>query len=317
MNTVLFAFAKPSDRSMVVSPRIATFIAKTLRVPLCYDERILEHKKPDVLILVNGAFAFCKHLESVAQIIRTAKRVVWVQNDYTIIPPKAVSGAVSPFRAAFRERTARGLPWIDFWTTCERNASVSELSRYINWNALTMSDTALPIDEDPTHDYPLYYGAYRVNRQRAFDRYFTRMRYVISTPSAKFAARYPRAKVVPPFPQSDFLGTLNTYALGLYLEDRRSHTEFHSPANRFYEMLSAGLPMVFEPEARRMMRHAGYKIKPFIVRSRHDVKAAMRDRLAIAQMQRSTWCTTGARDAVAERVRAAYLALRASFSHSR
>jgi hypothetical protein len=79
--------------------------------------------------------------------------------------------------------------------------------------------------------------------------------------------------------------------LGLYLEDDRSHREFHSPANRFYEMLSAGLPMVFQPEAVLQMAVAGYDIAPYVAASGSDaLNRALRQREAIGAAQRAAWC---------------------------
>jgi hypothetical protein len=87
----------------------------------------------------------------------------------------------------------------------------------------------------------------------------------------------------------DFFDVLGTHGLGLYIEDRKSSEEFHSPANRFYEMLSAGLPMVFMPESGSMMRKAGFNPEPYSVSNQRDVKRMMAQREDIGKKQREEW----------------------------
>jgi hypothetical protein len=68
-----------------------------------------------------------------------------------------------------------------------------------------------------------------------------------------------------------------------------SHSEFHSPANRFYEMLSAGLPMVFQPECGSTMRKAGYNPEPWFVEKPRHVALAMAKKHDILIEQRKQW----------------------------
>jgi hypothetical protein len=60
--------------------------------------------------------------------------------------------------------------------------------------------------------------------------------------------------IEPPFKT---LSHLPLCSAGLYIEDERSHSEFHSPANRFYEMLSAHIPIFFDVTTLRMLGQAG------------------------------------------------------------
>lgn len=289
MKIAVFSFINPSPNSMIASARIARFVAKTLDVPLVWDASIRDMRL-DLLILVNGAFSFCNVRDDVAVAVRRAKRIVWIQNDYAIYPPVHDGSAKSIFRRAFVRRTEDGKPRMDLWTTIEENTSVTKSSRYVNWNALTALKTPMKINARSEADL-FYYGSFRSNRVRSFDQFLRskKLPIALSSASKKFEERYPHAHIVSTIPRDDFYPELNRHGFGLYIEDGRSHRQFHSPANRFYEMLSAGLPMVFEPESRTMLKKAGFDPKRYIVRDQRDIRRLMPERDDIAQEQRDRW----------------------------
>ena len=291
MKSAVFTFVKPSPNSVIASVRIAKFIAKTLDIPMIYDETIKDQRW-DVLFLVNGAFSYCSYRDDVAVAVRRAKRIVWVQNDYAIYAPIPDGQAESKFRKAFRIRRDTGRPDMDHWTTVKAKATMTPWSTYMNWNSLTALRNPLSCDRHAASDL-FYYGAFRSSRSRTFDRYFRprKMDVSLSSASKKFIERYPHASVVSAIPRDGFYTELNRHGLGLYIEDPRSHREFHSPANRFYEMLSAGLPMVFEPDAAPMLKKAGYIIDDFITSNQREARDALRHRRHIQRSQRTQWWT--------------------------
>jgi hypothetical protein len=136
MQSKVFSFLNITDGSVIPSVRIARMVADELGLPLV-DSRTMNDDAVDVLFIVNGAYAFCSCLETLGTAIERAQRVVWIQNDYTIIPPKKVGSAESPFRKAFRNRFDQGKPDTDFWSTCEDFAKLTSGSCLINWNCLT------------------------------------------------------------------------------------------------------------------------------------------------------------------------------------
>ena len=300
MKAAIFCFQKPSPTSIVASTNLAIWLGKTLNLPVLYDAGVTAEPW-DVLIIVNGAFAFCKHLAELGSAVQRAGRVVWAQQDYTIVPPKPTSDAESPFRKAFADRHAEGLPGIDYWTTVARNAKATPQSRYINWNSLTYTATpSSTIQKERSKVVPrlLYYGAYRNNRESAFMRYFGDPDHTALVPTTvssslaggkRFKELYPAVEVLPAFERGTFAATLRGYALGLYIEDKKSHTEFHSPANRFYEMLGAGLPMVFEPEAVPMLARAGFEVGAYTAVTAKDLKLLLRQAELVGQEQREKW----------------------------
>lgn len=317
MNAAIFSFVRHSENSMIASTRIATFISRKMDIRI-YDyrdvEELLVGPQLDLLIIVNGAFGFCRCLAELSLLVLVSKRIVWVQNDYTIEPPKIGSNGVSPFRAAFRERHEKGLPHMDFWTTCEDFSKFTPASLYVNWNALTFDEDYDPMKisvrriNASRHDNLLYYGSFRSDgamgkegyrvgkkgREKYFDRYFKApvVDTVISTPAKQFQDKYApmtdKITFVDAFKEY-FYNEIGSYGMGLYLEDRMSHERFHSPANRFYEMLSAGLPMVFQPEAEGMMARAGYKTADFLAYSAKSVAGHMERREEIGKIQRQMW----------------------------
>jgi hypothetical protein len=304
MKAKIFSFVKVSESSIIASVRIARFVSETLGIPICWDASIREGECLDVLIIINGAYAFSgsEVLESLGEAIQTSKLVVWVQNDYTIIPPKDESGAESPFRKAFRLRAEWGLHPVIYWTTCKDMARpgvaksghrIGDYSGYINWNSLTMEPfKAKPMGDRVAANSLIYYGAYRKDRAKYFDRYFKSplVDTVISCPTKKFEAQYVgllhlqfETKLV------NLYDYISEFGMGLYLEDKKSHVEFHSPANRFYEMLSVGLPIAFQPESQRMMEKAGYDISDWILWNSAEAPQMMERKQEIMDAQYQAW----------------------------
>jgi hypothetical protein len=287
----IFSFVKVSDKSMVASVRVARYVAQLLGVPLI-DNGDIAKAAPEVLIIINGAFAFCSCLEELGTAVQKAKKIVWVQQDYTIIPPINDGNATSPFRRAFTLRRERGLDHIHMWSTVPEKITTA-LGHYCNWNCLTLDDAddaTVAKRREGADDDLFYYGSFRSGRVKDFDRYFIdpRLETQISSPSKKFAERYPQCghhgKI-----EGSFYHELGQHGLGLYVEDKWSHSHFCSPANRFYEMLSAGLPMVFQPECGSMLRKAGYDPAPYYCDGARKVPELMKRREAIGAEQRARW----------------------------
>lgn len=297
MDTKIFSFVRISENSMVASVRIARWLANYLQVPLDWQMEC-KSRPVDTLIIVNGAYGFSKHLASLGDAIQSARRVVWLMNDYTIIPPRDEGDAASPFRRAFVQRKLDGKMPTIFWSTCEKWFRLPG-SHHVNWNMLTFDDRYDPkkIRQRRSHIVPelLYYGSYRdgsgkSSRVPLFRRYFQEpaVTTVISSPVDKFRNAFPKCEHVPAVTE-DFYGFLGQFGLGLYIEDRKSSEEFCSPANRFYEMLSAGLPMVFQPECGTMLRRAGFDPTPYVVEHARSVEKMMARREEIGEQQRHDW----------------------------
>jgi len=297
--TKIFSFIKITPGSIIASARIATHLSDLLGAKIHADEHVADGPT-DTLIIVNGAYAFTGNviLGALASAIEEADKIIWVQNDFTIIPQKHTGAATSPFRKAFRLRHERGKGAPIYWTTVKNMSRpglsrsghlIGDCSRYMNWNALAMLDDPTvsgEVDRRPYRDRMVYYGSFRKTRKPYFDRYFMdpATKTTISSPTKKFEAEYLSPKVTHAPKFRELYTDLNLYGLGLYIEDQKSHDEYHSPANRFYEMLSARVPMVFQPESRGMLKLAGYDVSPWVVHSSKDIENAM-DRQCEIQAQ--------------------------------
>jgi hypothetical protein len=288
MKSVIFSFIPAKPTSMVASTRVARFVSETLEIPLVWDETIADYDKRDVLFIVNGAYAFCKYLEQLSHAIVGAKRIVWIQQDYSIVPPINDGDAQSPFRKAFVTRREQGKPHLEYWTTCEKESKATPLSSYINWNCLTMEK---PLRSAYYHNTLIYYGSYRTGRTGYFDRYFAtpQANTIISSPSKKFAEKYQLGNIKHIGIVPDLCNWLREQGFGLYLEDKKSSREFHSPPNRFYEMMSAGLPMVFPQECCPMLRKAGYNPEPWVVKNEKEIRKLFGARDHVAYSQHKMW----------------------------
>jgi len=279
MTTKIFSFVKVVETSMVASVRIARYLQTRTGVPVCWDETIGDEPLKN-LVIVNGAYAFAGNtiLEGLGRAIEQAENIIWVQNDFTIIPPKHTGRAESPFRKAFRNRYNEKKNPVMFWSTV-RNMTrpgispsghlVGEGSRYLNWNVLTMdypTNMHAEFYDRPFNNCMVYYGSFRKERIPYFDRYFKnpKIPIIISSPSRKFAENYSSSMITHEPKFEDLRYDLCNYGLGLYIEDKRSHKEFHSPANRFYEMLSAKVPIVFQYESKIMLNQAGYDVSNWV-----------------------------------------------------
>lgn len=275
--------------STIASARVARFISEKLGIELI--DTAMKAVRADTniehLIIVNGPMAFCDFLEPLSQMVRNARKVVWVQQDYTINPPAASSKAESPFRKVFADRKLRPI----YWTTCLNNVK-EDSDRYINWNQLTYDPQPVRMMNE---NHVLYYGAFREKRIRSFERFFKdqNLPLAISTTTLrrkKFEAMGVRAKFVPPF--DNVIHDACHFDAAIYIEDEKSHKEFHSPANRFYEMLSAGVPIFFDRLSVPMLAKAKIIVpEKWQVADGEDLyrKYTQADLVAMRQEQRALW----------------------------
>jgi hypothetical protein len=276
MKTAVFSVMGVSDQSMVAGVRIARWLADLTGGVLCCSEEDTPDEKFDLLFLVLGPETLCKGNAQRQRLVRDSGRVVLVQNDYTIRPQPWSTMADSYARNGYRERREARVPnwqW-HVWTTCSKvREKFHPLGKMVNWNALCYE----PLPEARRAELRaratpgvLYYGAFRQGRVSRFDKYFRQppAPVTVSAPRAamkKFTEAYPDVRVEPAvLDREAFLPYLAEYAVGLYMEDEQSSKDFHSPACRFYEMLSAGQAILFQPGCRDMLDRAGFDVREWV-----------------------------------------------------
>lgn len=289
-NIQIFTFVFYSDEGVTVSNRVAKWLSDLMRWPLTWREDQLPTEPLDVLVLVGGTYTFCKCLQQTAPMIERAERIIWLQNDYTVYPPIDDGAAQSPFRRAFVRRREQGKAPVDYWTTCREYADKTPQSRLINWNQLMWKPDVG--SWSPDGEDLFYYGSYRKDREVYFDKYFLNptVPVWVSAMGKKFDKyRSDKVYVEDRTPLNRFFVELGRHGLGLYIEDRRSHVRYHSPSSRFYEMLSAGLPMVFDSHCEGMLKRAGVNTEQFQVSVPSQLPRLMERRHEMGVMQRDMW----------------------------
>jgi len=260
------------------------------------------------VFIVNVPKPMVAHVAAAEVLVSKARSLVWLQNDYAIQTPTPTTNGASIFTRAFTHRVREKLPmWV--WTTCEdRVKHIPTMAKYVNWNCLAiepMLDMVPPVSKKM-----LYWGAYRPGRQKSFARYFDEdsnnpedytdwylEKYVRISATPNGASKFMSAtKLV-----SDcFVGIIDVpegiqkYAATVYMEDEMSHKRYHTPANRFYESLAAGVPMLIDNTAIGTIVKAGYAVPPaYISESLEDVirliSRGPRALRAVATQQRAQW----------------------------
>lgn len=287
--------------STIASVRIGRWLSILLGIPLHDDAHINDEGALDNLFIVNGSTLYCKWLPQIAVAVRQAKNVIWVQNDYTLPPPKAESLAESPFRRAFADRKL--VP--HYWTTCRENSGLTPNSAWVNWNVLGLDHA--PVKAPLTSDQFLYYGAYRESREKSFIEMYSAIgveRLTISSTSGKF----PEEILVPPF-REDLYQHIAAYGMGVYAQDERSTWKQHCPATRFYEMLSVGLPMCFMPNCRETLMVYDINVENFVLWDRDAADRMISARKDIAEEQQAMWSGWKYIEELTDQVKGLYAAL--------
>lgn len=301
---VIIHFNKITASTTLASAQIVRYLSKKLDAVVLdqYNENFGEGKfwgnKFDVAFLVSSAsgFATPEFREQVGEIMAHADIPIFCQNDYV----NTIAGQVGKwFDKVGRPRTdirnwSSVAPWIR-----------KQGDEYINWNMLNMRYSSEgPPAFRPQYDGLLYYGAFRKGRMPYFSRWLSSDRYEVHIGTTE-RARKSFDSLVPPGPggltyHHDIRGTvpetLARFRLGLYLQDERCVKDFCSISCRFYEMISAGLPMVFDPTCistfeRDARVYGGYEIDPlpYIVAGHNDVVGMLANAEQIAREQTICW----------------------------
>lgn len=278
-------------RAEATSPtmRIARFVASNCKIPLIHSPESAQcHLKTkfDVLFVKYGVLKFSSHRDEALQIYGNAKRIINLENDYSFKPDP---------------RFKKANPSYECWGTIPRDVGL-----YLNWNVLTWNYPrqwlpAAPLRpaDHPAYQDPalFYYGALRPGRVKAFQKYLdTRLNRVkvgcFPISGKKFKAMNPELEIVK-FRDGDSVLRAEA-AASLYLEDEHSHLEFGSLANRFYECMQAGVPLLIAEETIGTFKEAGYpmkEIKLFTVSGPEAVQEKLARAHSLAKRQRELWYT--------------------------
>jgi hypothetical protein len=258
--------------------RIARYVAERLGCPLIHDvasATAYASTDFDVLFVKYGILKFSQHRDRALDIYSRAGRIIDLQNDYTMQPDS---------------RFKKANPSYEVWGTVPDRADV-----YINWNMLTWYHAYAPARWRDREEAVLYYGAYRPGRDAALRKFYGPAApypvHISANPRnrPKFAAMNPNASLLSKMTTHE----IAQYRMTVYVEDETSHTLYCSMANRFYECLSLGVPMVFDSACVPTLQRAGLLADVtgygWLVHSAKDVGRLLPDAELIGAHQRQLW----------------------------
>jgi hypothetical protein len=276
-------FTRTTGATTLASAGIALDVAAATGWDLIDDRqtaaRALRQGWIDRACFVNSPWAFCDFRDDAVKLAALAKRRIWAQNDYAISIP-------APLRKAGE---------FVLWTTVPDQPG---LVQYVNFNALTYR-LQPPLNMNSAvafhRNTVFYYGAYRKDREEDFRRYFsppTDYPMVISCTSraaGSFRALAPEARLM--IPCRSVMSEARHYGATIYIEDATSHRRYCSPANRFYECLSAGIAIAFDIKTVGTMERAGFDVRRFVVEDAAGMARFLRTAPDAGGEQRAAWAT--------------------------
>lgn len=271
-------FTKCTATSITASNRIAKWLANRTEGVLIDDLKIarqlIESRSMiDVLFIVNGMFGFCDFRDEIIELTKRSKKIVWIGNDYAIRIPSQLKFIKTSAALIAQYANFEGLP----------------VYFPLDLNKLTYNHCTPLSLPSVKYEGLLYYGAYRKQRASMFDKYLCQTglyTVMVSTSSRNIGAfkqHNPNIRFMYNMP--NLLNTIGAFQATVYIHDDMPDDILLTPANRFYECLSAGLLMLFDRNTISTFDHAGININPWVVDSPADVAAALADHDELLKQQ--------------------------------
>lgn len=276
IKTAVINFTKYSETSTIASTRIATYLSRLTGAQFIDSKESCFISKYETIFIVNGPMLFCNFREHLVALCQANKdsRFIWVGNDYMIKLP-------SQLNFIKNEK-------FEIWSAYEIPDS-DHKHQLVNWNSLTFTPN-LDLKPKTFSDGLIYFGAFRKGREKSFKKYLSQeapYKVHISC-SARARGSFFEVNKNAEFhhPFSDVITGLSPFLTTLYIEDETSHRLYCSPANRFYESLSAGALILFDRSCQSTFSRAGFDVGAFTVDSVDDVARALSGAQALLKEQR-------------------------------
>lgn len=252
---------KCAEKTTIASARVAKFLAKELGADLidtlgAWAERPWPKYHRIYYVNSMGRYAPKEFLFAIAELVRHCHSFIYIQNDYTVQPVSQVQKVLRDELGMSHAQPFETTPPY-MWTNIPGNVH-GPGSAYVNWNLLTWSPVQIQHERIPGL---MYYGSFRKDRVKYFEKYLgpdtSYPVHVSASPvnQKKFLELNPDIICHKPWRTYEELGR---FQATIYIEDEHIHTHYNSPANRFYECLSAGVPMFFDETVRNTLAQAGY-----------------------------------------------------------
>lgn len=292
------------DSSTVATVRLTKYIATRLArkgfdVSLIDCKEKCSPKRYDALITVNGVFLFCSFRQQYAALVMSNNRHVWIGQDYN---PSMWIPSVAGFDIKSKFYGKSDATLIAAYQRKTSNHCKIPKYKYLNWNQLTHVPNMS--EQIPSVPGVMYYGAFREHREVYFQKYFCDAPYALnlSAPTSKHLAKFKKIAPSANFFQFEkqIQQEAGRFECAIYIEDTYSHVGtktgiYSSPANRFYEYLSAGVLTFFDKSTKGTFDIAGIDISPWIVDSKFELKEKMKNH-ALRKMQRELYLTNNFRE---------------------
>lgn len=255
-------FTKCTPGSITASNRIATWLSQRTGFNLIDTKETADialgaSDKIDKLILVNGMFAFCDFRGQVVDLAQRAEQIIWIGNDYAIKVPSQLKKALA----------GRNNILVAQYSHNEKDL----FSDYylLDLNKLTYNPHQKP--RPVQYEGLMYYGAYRESRAAMFQKYFApndHYQVFISTSTKNIPAfkdHNPNIRFMQNMP--NLVATIGQFQGTVYIHDDMPDGMEVTPANRFYECLSAGTLIMFDVATKPTFDKAGIDVTPWLVDS--------------------------------------------------
>lgn len=283
--------------SIQASNRIAWYVINKLKevpglnVTYCSEESEVANLPDniDVMWYIQGVASFCGYVHLLKDLTRRSKFLVSCKNDHNH------ASIPTQLNQVTRDE-GLGIPVVLISTLeadsngLQKNTHIDfDRSMFLNWNQLTYNELEpVPYEEDAL----FYHGAFRDDRKLKFQRFFdtSKFRVVVSSTSGpaqrKFLEVDPNIEMIPK--SLDLMKDLRRYKASLYIQDKRNDTKYGCPANRFYECVSAGVPMLFEERSRMTLEKAEIKFEEnYFVADSSDIVKKLSDEVFMQDLRQS------------------------------
>lgn len=196
--------------------------------------------------------------------------IYYILNDYYLGEPPIVWFACKEHNIKYNvianhamETTAKVvLKYVKNWQVVNLNSLI-----YQDIKPSTSNILSELIDFNKEKYNIVYYGAYRPNRLKYFQKYFD-YRMIVSTSKKnqeKFLPISNKCMYIDRLNWIDNKNTLFDFKSSLYIEDEYTNNNYSCFANRFYEALSYNLPCFFDSSCMNTIKLSNYPINNWYV----------------------------------------------------
>lgn len=264
---IVINFSKCTPTSITASNRIAKWIANLTGSKLVDElfvaSHYLKHNNIGTAFVVNGMFGFSDFKKEIVQLCDKAERIIWIGNDYAIQIPSQM----------------KHFTGMDKFYRIAQYSNFDNLANHqmVDFNKLTFEKNV--VQQKYKYGGLFYYGALRKGRNERFNNYLKQnenLAVSISTSrknQSEFKKINNNATMFLPMP--DIIQGMQYFQASVYIEDELKKPILLTPANRFYECLSAKILLLYDKNSKETLKRAGFYDSIFEVTCQEDVIVAL------------------------------------------